>query len=98
MPGTSASVNSTADLAPSATEPRAPTAAGGASGSLPIRGDGFDDISLNVRGNHNVATEDDGNVVVGGRGDVNAQIDDSDTSGTVTMHTTRSTVEGGLSE
>jgi hypothetical protein len=52
---------------------------------------------MHVTGNHNVATEDDGNVVIGGRGDVNAQIGDSDTSGAVAMHTVNSVVESGTS-
>ncbi|MCW2523196.1 MAG: hypothetical protein JWO63_1531, partial [Frankiales bacterium] len=85
-------------VAPSAVAPSGSRSGGGSGGSLSIGGDGFDDISLNVRGDHNVATEDDGNVVIGGRGDVNAQIGDSDTSGTVAMHTVRSTVEGALSQ
>ena len=49
------------------------------------RADGYDDLALDVAGHGNVATYDDSNAVIGGSGDVNAQIGDSDTSGTVVM-------------
>ena len=62
-----------------------------------VGGDGIDDLSERVDGNFNVSTYDDSNVVIGGTGDVNAQIGDSDTGGTVTMGTVDSTVSGGNS-
>ncbi len=63
--------------------------------SLVIGGDGVDDNGVTVRGDRNVVTYDDGNVVVGGRGDVNAQIGDSDTSGAVVMGVDGSLIETG---
>ena len=48
-------------------------------------------------GEDQVVTYDDSNVVIGGVGDVNAQIGDSDTGGTVTMGTVDSEVHGGNS-
>jgi hypothetical protein len=60
-----------------------------------IGGDGYDDIGVRVLGNRNIVTEDDGNVVVGGTGDVNAQIGDSDTGGAVVMGVRDSLIEGG---
>jgi hypothetical protein len=66
-------------------------------GSLIVGGDGIDDLSLRVDGVGNVSTYDDGNVVIGGTGDVNSQIGDSDTGGTVTMDTVDSVVSGGNS-
>ena len=68
-----------------------------AAGSLIVGGDGIDDLSERVDGNFNVSTYDDSNVVIGGTGDVNAQIGDSDTGGTVTMDTIDSVVSGGTS-
>jgi hypothetical protein len=68
-----------------------------APGALIVGGDGIDDLSERVDGNFNVSTYDDSNVVLGGTGDVNAQIGDSDTGGTVTMGTVDSTVSGGNS-
>jgi hypothetical protein len=53
--------------------------------TLVIGGDGVDDESVRIRGSANVATYDDGNLTVGGIGDVNAQIGDSETSGAVVM-------------
>lgn len=66
-----------------------------ADGSLTVGGDGIDDLSLRVDGFGNVASYDDSNVVVGGAGDVNAQIGDSDTGGTVVMDIVDSAVSGG---
>jgi hypothetical protein len=63
--------------------------------SLVVGGDGMDDNGVRVSGNRNVATYDDGNVTVGGWGDVNSQIGDSDTSGTVAMAIRDSHVEAG---
>ena len=66
--------------------------------SLVIGGDGYDDLGLRIEGNDQVITYDDSNVVIGGTGDVNAQIGDSDTGGTVSMHTVDSEVHGGESK
>ncbi len=68
-----------------------------ADGSLTVGGDGIDDLSERVDGVGNIATYDDSNVVIGGSGDVNAQIGDSDTGGTVVMDVVDSTVSGGNS-
>ena len=68
-----------------------------ADGSLVIGGDGYDDLGVRLDGNDNVATYDDSNVVIGGTGDVNAQIGDSDTGGTVSMDTVDSELHGGNS-
>jgi len=68
-----------------------------AAGSLTVGGDGIDDLSLRVDGVGNVSSYDDSNVVVGGTGDVNAQIGDSDTGGTVVMDVVDSRVSGGNS-
>ena len=65
--------------------------------SLVIGGDGYDDLGIRVEGEDQIITYDDSNVVIGGTGDVNAQIGDSDTGGTVSMHTVDSEVEGGNS-
>jgi len=60
-----------------------------------VGGDGFDDNGVRVHGDHNVATYDDGNVAIGGIGDVNAQIGDSDTSGAVVMAVIDSYIRSG---
>ena len=65
------------------------------SDSLVIGGDGMDDNGVRVQGDRNVATYDDGNVAVGGIGNVNAQIGDSDTSGTVVMAVHDSDIQAG---
>jgi hypothetical protein len=65
--------------------------------TLVIGGDGMDDNGVRISGDRNVATYDDGNVAVGGTGDVNAQIGDSDTSGTVAMGVRYSDIAGGNS-
>lgn len=65
--------------------------------SLVIGGDGMDDNGVRVQGDHNVATYDDGNVAIGGTGNVNAQIGDSDTSGTVAMAIRDSNIVAGNS-
>lgn len=65
--------------------------------AMVIGGDGYDDLGIRVDGDDHVVTYDDSNVVIGGKGDVNAQIGDSDTGGTVTMGTTDSKVSGGNS-
>lgn len=70
--------------------------ANGGSG-LTIGADGYDDLGIDVEGKRNIATYDDSNVVVGGTGDVNAQIGDSDTSGAVVMGIDDSDVRSGNS-
>ena len=65
--------------------------------ALVIGGDGYDDLGLRIDGVDQVVTYDDSNVVIGGTGDVNSQIGDSDTGGTVTMGTVDSEVQGGNS-
>src|SRR6185436_2124007 len=47
--------------------------------SLVIGGDGMDDNGVAVRGDRNVVSYDDGNVAIGGTGNVNVQIGASDT-------------------
>jgi len=54
-----------------------------------------DDQGVRIHGNRNIATYDDGNVAYGGVGNVNAQIGDSDTSGTVAMAIRDSHIEAG---
>ncbi|MCU1426724.1 MAG: hypothetical protein JWL83_724 [Actinomycetia bacterium] len=65
--------------------------------SLVVGGDGVDDQGVRIHGNRNVATYDDGNVAIGGVGKVNAQIGDSDTSGTVAMGIRDSAIQAGSS-
>jgi hypothetical protein len=59
-----------------------------------IGGDGYDDDDNRVTGENIVVTRDDGNVVLGGTGDVNAQIGDSE-QGAVIMDVTRTYIQGG---
>ncbi len=47
------------------------------------------------RSDPNIVTYDDSNVVIGGTGDVNAQIGDSDTGGAVVIGVHDSDVEAG---
>ncbi len=63
--------------------------------SLVIGGDGVDDNGVRVYGDRNVVTYDDGNVAIGGSGDVNAQIGDSDTGGAVVMGVRDSDIAAG---
>jgi hypothetical protein len=65
--------------------------------SLVIGGDGVIDKGMTVHGDRNVTTSDDGNVVVGGVGDANAQIGDSKASGAVVMDVTDSEITSGSS-
>jgi hypothetical protein len=65
--------------------------------SLVIGGDGMDDNGVRIRGERNVATYDDGNVAIGGAGNMNSQIGDSDTSGAVVMGVRNSDVASGNS-
>jgi hypothetical protein len=62
--------------------------------ALVIGGDGYDDDDNRVTGENIVVTRDDGNVVLGGTGDVNAQIGDSE-QGAVIMDVTRTFIQGG---
>jgi hypothetical protein len=62
--------------------------------ALVIGGDGYDDDDNRVTGENIVVTRDDGNVVLGGTGDVNAQIGDSE-QGAVIMDVTRTYIQGG---
>ncbi|MFD7026155.1 hypothetical protein [Promicromonospora sukumoe] len=64
-------------------------------GALVIGADGFDDVSIRSRGDGNVVTYDDSNVVIGGSGPVNTQIGDSDTGGAVVMGVHGSDVRAG---
>ncbi|WP_285104467.1 hypothetical protein [Promicromonospora sp. MEB111] len=64
-------------------------------GALVIGADGFDDVSIRSRGDRNVVTYDDSNVVIGGTGPVNTQIGDSDTGGAVVMGVHGSDVRAG---
>jgi hypothetical protein len=58
--------------------------------------DGLTNNSLRIVGHRNVVVEDDGVVVVGGRGLVNAQVGDSDTGGVLAMDTTDSTLRSNV--
>jgi hypothetical protein len=101
--GTSAPASSTATPPPWASN--ASVAVADANGvatatgadSLVIGAGGVDLNGVRVRGERNIATYDDGNVAVGGIGDVNAQIGDSNTSGAVVMGIRDSYVESGSS-
>lgn len=63
--------------------------------ALTIGADGFDDLGVDVEGTRNTAVYDDSNVVIGGTGDVNAQVGDSDTSGAVVMGIDSSDLRSG---
>ncbi|HET6943359.1 MAG TPA: hypothetical protein VFH89_14480 [Sphingomicrobium sp.] len=63
--------------------------------SLVVGADGYDDVSIRSRGDRDIVTYDDSNVVIGGEGKVNAQIGDSDTGGAVVMGIHNSDVEAG---
>jgi hypothetical protein len=67
-----------------------------ASGSdaIVIGADGYDDDDNRAVGENITITRDDGNVVIGGTGDVNAQIGDSE-QGAVIMDVTRTFIQGG---
>jgi hypothetical protein len=62
--------------------------------AIVIGGDGYDDDDNRAAGENIVITRDDGNVVLGGTGDVNAQIGDSE-QGAVIMGVTRTFIQGG---
>jgi hypothetical protein len=59
-----------------------------------IGGDGYDDDDNRATGENLMITRDDDNVVLGGTGDVNAQIGDSE-QGAVIMGVTRTFIQGG---
>ena len=63
--------------------------------SFVVGADGYDDVSIRSRGDRNIVTYDDSNVVIGGTGKVNAQIGDSDTGGAVVMGVRNSHVQAG---
>jgi hypothetical protein len=67
-----------------------------ASGSdaIVIGADGFDDDDNRAVGENIVITRDDGNVVIGGTGDVNAQIGDAE-QGVLVMDVNRTFIQGG---
>jgi hypothetical protein len=62
--------------------------------ALVVGGDGYDDDDNRVAGENIVLTRDDGNVVLGGAGDVNGQIGDSE-QGAVIMDVHRVFIQGG---
>lgn len=62
--------------------------------ALVIGGDGYDDDDNRAAGRNIIITRDDGNVVVGGTGDVNAQIGDSE-QGAVIMDVEGVFIQGG---
>jgi hypothetical protein len=62
--------------------------------ALVVGSDGYDDDDIRLAGEDMVVVRDDGNVVMGGTGDVNAQIGDSE-QGAVLMDLTRTVVIGG---
>jgi hypothetical protein len=63
--------------------------------TLVIGADGYDDVSIRSQGDRNIVSYDDSNVVIGGTGNVNAQIGDSDTGGAVVMGVHDSDVQAG---
>jgi hypothetical protein len=65
--------------------------------SLVIGGAGVSDSSVRMRGDRNVVTYDDGNAAIGGTGDVNAQVGNSDTGGAAIMHVRSSDIAAGNS-
>jgi hypothetical protein len=59
-----------------------------------VGADGYDDDDNRVAGENLVVTRDDGNVVLGGTGDSNSQIGDSE-QGAVIMNVVRTFIQGG---
>jgi hypothetical protein len=62
--------------------------------ALVIGADGYDDDDNRATGENITITRDDGNVVIGGVGNVNSQIGDSE-QGAVIMDVTRTYIQGG---
>jgi hypothetical protein len=62
--------------------------------ALVIGGDGYDDDDNRALGEDITITRDDGNVIVGGIGDANSQVGDSE-QGAVIMDVTRTYIQGG---
>jgi hypothetical protein len=62
--------------------------------ALVVGGDGYDDDDVRAAGSNITITRDDGNVVLGGTGDVNAQIGDSE-QGAVIMDVEDVFIKGG---
>jgi len=59
-----------------------------------VGADGYDDDDNRVAGENIVVTRDDGNIVLGGTGDSNSQIGDSE-QGAVIMNVVRTFIQGG---
>jgi hypothetical protein len=64
------------------------------SDAIVIGADGFDDDDNRAVGENIAITRDDGNVVIGGTGDVNAQIGDAE-QGVLVMDVNRTFIQGG---
>ena len=62
--------------------------------ALVIGADGYDDDDIRALGENIMITRDDGNVVIGGAGDVNAQIGDTE-QGALVMDVDRTVTQGG---
>lgn len=81
-----------------------PTVQSGNSGSTlpnfdgrPVSINGFEDHSVNVTGNDEIATYDDSNVFINRNGPINANTGDTDSSGLNAVDVTDSTVKSGAS-
>jgi hypothetical protein len=59
-----------------------------------VGGDGYDDDDNRAVGENILLTRDDGNIAIGGWGDVNSQIGDSE-QGAVIMNVNRDFIQGG---
>jgi hypothetical protein len=59
-----------------------------------VGGDGYDDDDNRAVGENILLTRDDGNIAIGGWGDVNSQIGDSE-QGAVIMNVNRVFIQGG---
>jgi hypothetical protein len=85
--------NATADHATAVHTDEGTTLASG-SDAIVIGADGYDDDDNRAVGENIAITRDDGNVVIGGTGDVNAQIGDAE-QGAVVMDVNRTFIQGG---
>jgi hypothetical protein len=85
--------HATADHATAVHTDEGTTLASG-SDAIVIGADGYDDDDNRAVGENIAITRDDGNVVIGGTGDVNAQIGDAE-QGAVVMDVTRTFIQGG---